>query len=66
MKTKFELKPTKIPKATHSWKLVTMPPRIDAGETSAEYTGIVEILMPMPSPMNSRQIIKPIQSEVKA
>ena len=38
----------KIPNATHSWKLVTKPPRIDAGLISALNTGIVEILTPMP------------------
>jgi hypothetical protein len=35
MKMRFDEKPSRMPNATHSWKLVTMPPRIDAGETSA-------------------------------
>jgi hypothetical protein len=38
----------KIPNATHNWKEVTKPPRIDAGLISALKTGIVEILTPIP------------------
>jgi hypothetical protein len=38
----------KIPNATHSWKLVTKPPRMEAGAISALKTGIVEILIPIP------------------
>lgn len=40
---------------------MTIAPRIDAGDTSALYTGIVEIFMPMPIPMNKRQIIRSTQ-----
>lgn len=61
IKIKLLLNPTRIPKATKSWKLVTRAPLIAAGETSALYTGIVEILMPMPMPMTSRQIVKSTQ-----
>lgn len=43
----------KIPKATHSWKLVTKPPRIDAGLISALKTGIVEILTPIPRSLSA-------------
>ena len=38
----------KIPNATHNWKLVTRPPRIEAGEISALKTGMVDTLIPIP------------------
>ena len=33
LKTRLDEKPNMIPKATQSWNEVTMPPRIDAGDT---------------------------------
>ena len=39
----------KIPNATHSWKLITRPPRITAGTVSEVIIGIVVILTPIPT-----------------
>jgi hypothetical protein len=40
----------KIPKATQSWKLMTRPPRIEAGTVSEDMIGIVVIFTPIPFP----------------
>ena len=47
-KMRFEQKPTKMPNATQSWKLMTRPPRITAGTVSEVMMGMVVIFTPMP------------------
>lgn len=45
--------PRKIPNAVHSCHVMTKPPRMLAGATSAEKTGTVTSLRPMPMPSKS-------------
>ena len=46
---------SKIPKAVHICHVIVKAPRIDAGEFSAAKIGIVDALVPIPSPSSRRQ-----------